>query len=63
MPGSNLINTYSILFGAKVSFSVAQLKGGSIRRLIDVGSGPPLEMSSVLEMGIEATPFSHKYLK
>lgn len=63
MPGSNLIKTYSILFGARVSFSVAQLKGGSISKLIDVGKGPPFVISSVFEIGIEATPFSQRYLK
>ena len=63
IPGSNLIITCSVLFGAKVSFSVAQLKGGSIKRLIEVGSGPPFEMSRVFEIGIDATPFSQRYLK
>ena len=57
------MRTYSALFGARVNFSVAQLKGGSIKRLIEVGKGPPFEMSRVLEIGIEATPFSHRYLK
>jgi hypothetical protein len=63
IPGSNLMSTWSVLFGARVSFSVAQLKGGSINRLIDVGRGPPFEMSRVLEIGIDATPFSQRYLK
>lgn len=63
IPGSNLISTWSVLLGAKVSFSVAQLKGGSISRLIEVGRGPPFEISNVFEIGIEATPFSQRYLK
>jgi len=63
IPGSNLIRTESVLLGAKVNFSVAQLNGGSIKRLIEVGKGPPFVISSVFEIGIEATPFSHRYLK
>jgi hypothetical protein len=42
---------------------VAQLKGGSIRRFIAVGRGPELEISRVFEIGMEGTPFSHRYLK
>jgi len=30
---------------------------------MEVGRGPPLEMSNVFEIGMEGTPFSHKYLK
>ena len=63
IPGSNLIRTCSVLLGASVSLSVAQLKGGSIKRFIDVGRGPPLAMSKVFEIGMEATPFSQRYLK
>jgi hypothetical protein len=42
---------------------VAQLKGGSIKRFIEVGRGPPFTISKVLEMGIDGTPFSQRYLK
>jgi hypothetical protein len=63
IPGSKSILIVSVFEGAKVSFSVAQLKGGSIFRLIAVGKGPPLVISSVFIIGIEATPCSHKYLK
>lgn len=63
IPGSKSIFIYSVILGARLNFSVAQLKGGSILRLIDVGRGPPLVISNVLVIGIEATPFSHKYLK
>lgn len=63
IPGSNLIITYSVLLGAKVNLSVAQLNGGSIKRLIEVGRGPPFVISRVFEMGIDATPFSQRYLK
>ena len=63
IPGSKSILIYSVILGARLNFSVAQLKGGSILRLIEVGRGPPLVMSRVLVIGIEATPFSHKYLK
>jgi len=47
----------------RVSFSVAQLKGGSILRVIVVGKGLALASVNVLLIGIEATPFSHRYLK
>lgn len=63
MPGSNLISTESLVEGWRLSFSVAQLNGGSMSRFIEVGRGPVFVISSVFEMGIEGTPFSHKYLK
>lgn len=63
IPGSKSILMASALYGANVSFSVAQLKGGSIFKFIDVGKGPPLVISKVFVIGIEGTPFSHKYLK
>lgn len=63
MPGSKSILIVSDFWGARVSFSAAQLKGGSIFRLIAVGNGPPLVISKALVIGIEATPLSHKYLK
>lgn len=57
------MRTYSVLYGASVNFSVAQEKGGSIKRLIAVGKGPPFDISRVFEIGIDATPFSQRYLK
>lgn len=63
IPGSKSINIEPVLAGARVNFSVAQLNGGSILRLIEVGKGPPFVISKVFVIGIEATPFSHKYLK
>lgn len=48
---------------ARVNRSVGQLKGGSILRVTVVGKGPALRSSRVLFMGMEATPFSQRYLK
>lgn len=47
----------------KVSFSVAQLNGGSILSVTVVGNGPEFAKLKVLVIGIDATPFSHRYLK
>lgn len=63
IPGSKSILITSVLVGANVNFSVAHENGGSIFRLIAVGNGPPLVISNDLVIGIDATPFSHKYLK
>lgn len=63
IPGSNLIMIDSLVEGCNYSFSVAQLKGGSIRRFIEVANGPLLVISSVFEIGIDGTPFSQRYLK
>lgn len=64
--GSRLRETRSPLMisspGIKVSLSVAQLNGGSMRRVTVVGSGPALAKLKVLLIGIDATPFSHRYL-
>ena len=48
--------------GIKVSLSVAQLNGGSMRRVTVVGSGPAFPKLKVLLIGIDATPFSQRYL-
>lgn len=63
IPGSKSIFIISVILGAKLNFSVMQLNGGSILRLIVVGKGPPLVISKVFVIGIDATPFSHRYLK
>lgn len=57
------MSTCSILSGASVSFSVAHENGGSISKLIEVGKGPPFVISKVFYIGIDATPFSQRYLK
>jgi hypothetical protein len=62
MPGSKSMLIISGSVFVRVSLSVAQLKGGSIRRVTVVGRGPAFARLSVLVIGIEATPFSQRYL-
>ena len=63
MPGSKSIFTMSEASFSKVSFSTAQLKGGSILRLIIVPRGPVFLITRSLVIGLLGTFFSHKYLK
>ena len=63
MPGSKSILIVSGSPFVKVSFSVAQLNGGSILSVTVVGKGPEFARLKVLVIGIEATPFSQRYLK
>ena len=63
MPGSKSMLTVSASPLFIVSLSVGQLKGGSIRRVTVVARGPELVRLRVRVMGIEATPFSQRYLK
>ena len=63
IPGSKSILIVSGSPFDNVSFSVAQLNGGSILKVTVVGKGPELAKLNVFVIGIDATPFSQRYLK
>lgn len=63
MPGSKSILIESELSFSRVNFSMGQLNGGSIFKVIVVASGPIFLITSSLVIGADGTPLTQRYLK